>query len=56
MTMHKSFWKLWQRDQLPLLITYILLTSLVALLCYLYQLPMTIFTDLLRFSLPLLIV
>lgn len=54
--MNKSFWKLWLRDQLPLLITYILLTSLVALLCYLYQLPMTIFTDLLRFSLPLLIV
>ncbi|MGN1282769.1 MAG: hypothetical protein ACI4UB_03005 [Limosilactobacillus sp.] len=54
--MNKSFWKLWLRDQLPLLITYILLTDLVALLCYLYQLPMTIFTDLLRFSLPLLIV
>ena len=54
--MNKSFWKLWLRDQLPLLITYLLLTGLVALLCYLYQLPIAIFTDLLRFSLPLLIV
>lgn len=54
--MNKSFWKLWLRNQLPLLITYLLLTGLVALLCYLYQLPIAIFTDLLRFNLPLLIV
>ena len=56
MTMNNSFWRLWLWSQFPLLSSYALLTGLVALLCYLYRLPLIVFIDLLRFSLPLLII
>ena len=52
--MNNSFGRLWLRSQLPLLSGYALLTGLVALLCYLYRLPLIVLIDLLRFSLPLL--
>ena len=54
--MNNSFGRLWLRSQLPLLSGYALLTGLVALLCYLYRLPLIVLIDLLRFSLPLLII
>lgn len=52
----KRFARLWLRSQLPLLWAYLLLTALLALLCYLYQLPTIIIGDFVRFSLPVLII
>ena len=52
----KRFTRLWLRSQLPLLWAYLLLTALLALLCYLYQLPTIIIGDFVRFSLPVLII
>lgn len=54
--MNNRFWTLFLRAALPLTIAYLLMISLTWLLIILYQFPQPFCWDLVRFSLPLLLV
>ncbi|MGN1279074.1 MAG: sensor histidine kinase [Limosilactobacillus sp.] len=54
--MNRRFWRLLWRAVLPTVCTYLLMVGLTWLLAILYQLPRHFCWDLLRFSLPILLV
>ncbi|MDM8266219.1 sensor histidine kinase [Limosilactobacillus pontis] len=54
--MNSRFWRLLVRATLPIFIAYLLLVGLAWLLAILYQLPQQFCWDLIRFSLPVLLV
>jgi signal transduction histidine kinase len=54
--MNNRFWRLLMRAILPIVIAYLLMIGLTWLLVILYQLPQQFCWDLLRFSLPMLLV